>query len=115
MGNHDVQDQHCFIHRKSNDVLIYHFPVRSKKQFFQKVALGGVALDNNKNIPLNQGSHLRKWYTAYQKDSLDEEYKKLILNAEQAKHWIDKGVIKANSDLCQSLLCRTVMQNEVDD
>lgn len=99
MGNHDVRNGWSHLHRNLTDVVVYHFPIRSKKQFFQKVSVGGSALVRNKGIPQNQGSHLREWYDAYQKGELDCEYEKLLLTSDAGEKWVERGVVEVDNAL----------------
>lgn len=60
-GNHDVNLP--FEKKISNKTLeVLHFPIRSSKQFRQKIQLGGKAYSNNKTLSKSVGSTWRKMY-----------------------------------------------------
>lgn len=94
-GNHFVTNKDERITEgKAHDILIYHYPIRSRERFFKKVIRSGSAYANNKIFDEGIGFHLRRWYAQYQAGLLDDEYKKLVLNVEEADKLTRVGVIE---------------------
>jgi hypothetical protein len=92
-GNHDIVQKNvkkC----NSNDIVIYHYPLRSKEHFFTKVKNGGQSYKDNKNLSKSIGWHWRRWFDAYNNGSLDEEYKKLILSKKNVRELTEENIIK---------------------
>lgn len=97
-GNHDIVSQNMngtsIIKENTNNIRIYHFPVRNKNQFFSKVANGGRSYENNKTLHASIGFHWRRWYEYYKNGILDGEYRKLILDRDNAERLISDGMIE---------------------
>jgi len=92
-GNHNLLNYKNFLIRKSSDISVYHFPIRSKKQFFDKVIQGGKAYERNLALNKSIGWHWRRWYEMHKNNSLEEEYLKLIISPENFPEWESKGVL----------------------
>jgi hypothetical protein len=93
-GNHDILNKENLKEKKSDDIIIYHFPIRRKRHFFKKIENGGSAYENNKTLKKKMGWHWRRWYDAYKNGKLEEEYKKLIITREKAEELKEKGIIE---------------------
>jgi len=93
-GNHNVVN--CPEKRKklSKDIIIYHYPLRSKEHFFQKVINGGKSYEKNEKLNNKVGWHWRRWYDSYKKGSLEEDYKKLLLNEHIKKELLQESKIE---------------------
>jgi glycosyltransferase involved in cell wall biosynthesis len=77
----------------SDDIIIYHFPLRNKEQFFNKIPLAGAALTSNKKFKERVGWHWRRWYQSYLKGNLEKEYLKLVITREEAVKLEETGVV----------------------
>ncbi len=74
MGNHKVA---IFPRRSARaKVVIYHYNIRGKRHFMQKMINGGEQLEQNSNR--NGGSHWRHFYRLYREGMLEEEYGRVI-------------------------------------
>jgi len=94
-GNHTVTNKDdSIMEGKSEDIVIYHYPVRNKTQFFQKTIFGGSAYEKNAFHKKDDGFHKRRWYASYNKGLLDEEYKKLILTDAEVDNLLREGFIE---------------------
>lgn len=94
-GNHTVTNKDdSIMEGKSEDIVIYHYPVRSKTQFFQKTIFGGSAYEKNAFHKKDDGFHKRRWYASYNKGLLDEEYKKLIITDVEVGNLLRDGFIE---------------------
>jgi len=97
-GNHAVTNKDDSITEgKSQDIVIYHYPVRSKAHFRQKTILGGSAYENSDIHSRDSGFHKRRWYDDYHKGLLDETYKNLILRDEEVKNLLREGFIEESA------------------
>lgn len=95
MGNHKVA---MCPHRAvwSQDIVIYHFTIRGKKQFINKMVQGGKELEEHKGK--HGGRHWRYFYELYKAGLLEKEYERVVgLNNYDAL--LNDGYIKT----CQSL------------
>ena len=79
MGNHKVA---MFPRRTvwSEDIVIYHFTIRGRQQFIDKMVQGGKELEKHEGK--HGGRHWRYFYELYKQGKLDAEYERVIgLNA----------------------------------
>ena len=79
MGNHKVA---MFPRRTvwSEDIVIYHFTIRGRQQFIDKMVQGGKELEKHENK--SRGRHWRYFYELYKQGKLEAEYERVIgLNA----------------------------------
>lgn len=84
-GNHSIiSNDKKLKFKNSKDIKIYHFPMRSKKLFFQKAINGGESILKNKELDESIGWHWRRWYNSYKNGNLDNEYKNLKITKEKA-------------------------------
>jgi GT2 family glycosyltransferase len=94
-GNHSVTNKDDSIKEgPSHDILIYHYPIRSKANFYRKTILGGSAYESTDIHPKDHGFHKRRWYASYKKGLLDEDYKRLILCNDDADNFLRDGFIE---------------------
>lgn len=94
-GNHAIEDAAPELRQKPVDnVRIYHFPIRGRDHFFRKAIENGRAVEQNKRLHETQSWHIKQWYAAYREGRLEEEYRKLILDSEEARPLIDEGVLE---------------------
>lgn len=93
-GNHSIENLREGVKQTvSDNIEIYHFPLRGKKRFFDKVVKTGKAVEKNVLLSEKQSWHIRRWYSAYKNGKLDEEYKKLVITKEKANELMAKGMI----------------------
>lgn len=74
MGNHKV----AMFPKRQKDcpIRIYHYNIRGKKHFIEKVVNGGQQLERNKSK--HGGRHWRYFYRLFQEGKLEVEYKNVI-------------------------------------
>ncbi len=74
MGNHKVK----MLPQKEvrSDIIVYHYNVRGKQQFLEKMINGGRQLEQHKGR--HGGRHWRYFYALYKEDRLEAEYDKVI-------------------------------------
>ena len=74
MGNHKVR---MFPERsRRSDITVYHYNIRGRKQFLEKMVNGGRQLEQHKGR--HGGRHWRYFYTLYKQGQLDAEYDRVI-------------------------------------
>lgn len=94
-GNHFVTNKDSSVAEGiSKDILIYHYPIRNKAQFFQKTIQSGSSHERNKKLDKKMGFHVRRWYKSYKKGLLDKEYKKLILKDTEVNEFLKQGFVE---------------------
>ena len=74
MGNHKVSMLPHIEHRA--DITIFHFNVRGREQFMQKMINGGQQLEQHKGR--HGGRHWRYFYKLYKEGKLAEEYDRVV-------------------------------------
>lgn len=97
ISNHSIRtNDQGFKVKKIDNIKIYHFPIRNKKQFECKVIKLGTAGENNPEIMKDNETnwHVKRWREAGRSGNLDAEYKRLILDKNQASGLINQGVIR---------------------
>ncbi len=67
-GNHAVARRGFARRARCSDVVIHHFPVRSREGFLRKVEQGGRAYERNTQVPETAGWHWRRWYRMLRED-----------------------------------------------
>ncbi|MDH5545025.1 MAG: hypothetical protein OEZ43_05495 [Gammaproteobacteria bacterium] len=102
-GNHRLVNRKEFVHRASQDITIYHYPVRNRDQFHQKVIAGGSSLERNTKLSKDSGWHWRRWYESYKKGNLDLTYKQMTISPSDDQMLISNGIIRKDSTLSLTL------------
>lgn len=74
MGNHKVKMLPQFTSR--SDITIYHYNIRGKKQFVDKMVNGGRQLEQRKQK--HGGRHWRYFYALYKQGLLEAEYDRVV-------------------------------------
>lgn len=99
-GNHDVIDRKTYFRKSSEDILIYHYPLRGRTHFYRKILNGCKVVENKgKNI----SAYWRRWYRAYQDGRLEGEYRNLVLDKTEADELIKRGVVAEENEMRQIL------------
>lgn len=74
MGNHKVKM--LLQYTKKSDIIIYHYNIRGRKPFIEKMVNGGKQLEQHKGR--HGGRHWRYFYQRYKENKLNEEYDRVI-------------------------------------
>jgi hypothetical protein len=90
-GNHDAR--HEGRSALCADILIYHYPVRTFREFLTKVINHGTSLENNPSIPPHIGWHVRRWFALYRQGLIEEEYRRLLVDRQQMEGYLQSGVL----------------------
>ncbi len=75
-GNHTVSGHGLYKKTDSVGIEIFHYPIRSYKQFKTKVANAGSGYAKNKELSKNTGFHKKYWYDLLLKNELKKEFDK---------------------------------------
>lgn len=111
-GNHTIANKRSgIIDKTSQDITIYHYPLRNMEHFINKVVLSGKAFERNKSIDNKMGIQVWRWYNSYQKGLLDEEYKNLLLHKTEIDKLKIEGLIE-EIDFNALILGHTVDGNQ---
>jgi len=94
-GNHSIinKTEHI-LEGWARDITIFHYPQRGKNRFFLKVINAGSSYEKNTSVDRHTGFHLRRWYESYKRGTLDEDYKKLVLNSNEIAQLLHEGRIE---------------------
>jgi hypothetical protein len=79
---------------KSEDIIIYHYPVRNINQFIKKIKNAGSAYEINKRLDKSIGFHTRRWYEDYKNNRIEDTYGNMILKEEDVVKLKKKNVIQ---------------------
>ncbi|MFA6160260.1 MAG: glycosyltransferase family 2 protein [Parcubacteria group bacterium] len=94
-GNHSIiNNNNKYEVANFTDIEVYHFPLRNRDRFFNKVIITGKAVEKNRLLTKDMSFHIRKWYDAYKNGKLEEEYKKLVIAKEEAEELKKEGIIE---------------------
>lgn len=82
---------------------ILHFPLRSRSQYINKIRVGGRALMNNTELPLNVGATWRKQYEELQQTGSLSFLESSIVNNEELEELISSGAVVEDTRLKSAL------------
>lgn len=96
MGNHKV----CMFPRYSqrSKIRVYHYTVRGRQAFIEKMANGGKQLEQRKNK--HGGRHWRYFYELYKENKLHEEYNRVI-GADSFEQLQKDGHVKTDNTIVE--------------
>lgn len=97
-GNHEIVsiNNTKAIMVKSNDLTVFHFPVRNKQQFYDKVLKGKYLIKKEKPGE-GESWHWKAWTKELNAGNINELYKNLILSEKNAKKLINKKIVEERS------------------
>ncbi len=97
MGNHKVK---MFPMRSEDcDIRVYHYNIRGKRQFMEKMINGGKQLENHKGK--HGGRHWRYFYALYKEGKLEQEYARVI-GANSFQQLVEDGYIQVDNTIVDS-------------
>lgn len=102
-GNHYVFVNGRLAPRAVAPVTILHFPVRSRAQFFNKIAKGGAAYARNTELPHSAGLAWRHLYQLYLDGRLNEVYDSALLTDDQIAGGLAAGELVRDLRLIEAL------------
>lgn len=91
-GNHNISLPGRSLNiKKSDDIVIFHFPYRDFEGFQSKILLGGTAYQANTRLPKGVGRTWRELYKLACSGNLKDYYASLTLSDNQISAMLDKG------------------------
>ena len=90
-GNHAVLGRDLKLLDNWEQIVIFHFPMRSYSQFANKIRKGGRAYARNTALPPEMGSTWRELYRLYERGELEEYYARHEVQADEIEEGIRHG------------------------
>jgi hypothetical protein len=90
-GNHRVRRDGHELAAEPSPITILHFPVRSYRQFANKIAKGGAAYKRNTHLPVEMGSTWRNLYEVWQRGELEAYYRSLVADEVTVERGLREG------------------------
>ncbi len=95
VGNHEIiSNSKKVIMAKSRNITVYHFPVRSKKLFYDKVVKAKYAITDNDKIQIETAWHWHQWVKELNSGNFDQSYRNVIISIEDSKKLIEQKIIE---------------------
>lgn len=101
-GNHDAEYE-TNVSGSDSPITIYHFPVRSRKQFELKVTQGGQAYARNSMLAIGVGWHWRRWYHMLQTEGLDAVMADVLPSSEKLQQDLKAGILRRDRHIPREL------------
>lgn len=102
-GNHGVRVGDRAVDVAVSPISILHFPIRSKKQFFNRIKMGGAAYARNDHLDKDIGNTWRHLYKRYVDGTLDDVYRKEVLEADAIEQGLKDGLLLRDERLSNAL------------
>ncbi len=90
-GNHSVRRNAHALVAESAPITILHFPMRSYRQFENKIVKGGAAYKRNTCLPREIGSTWRQLYEVWQRGELQAHYQAAVADEESIQRGLREG------------------------
>jgi hypothetical protein len=98
-GNHAVSIAGAVIPALDTGIRILHFPLRTYAQFENKIAKGGRAYANNKELPPEIGGTWRRLYERYEAGGLPAYYDAQVPGEEAIRRGLADGRLEEDTRL----------------
>jgi hypothetical protein len=102
-GNHGVRIAGNAVPAPDSPITVLHFPVRSRAQFFNKIANGGAAYARNRELPPEIGAAKRHLYALYQAGDLETVFWKELFTREDVADGLARGTLVHDGRLADAL------------
>jgi hypothetical protein len=90
-------------------ITILHFPVRSRAQFFNKIAKGGAAYARNSELDPTIGKTWRHLYEQYLDGKLDDVYRSEVVTDEEVASGLATGALARDERLIRALAAPRIL------
>jgi hypothetical protein len=90
-GNHSVRRNGHALVAEPAPITILHFPMRSYRQFENKIVKGGAAYERNTRLPREIGSTWRQLYEVWQRGELQAYYQASVADDEAIQRGLREG------------------------
>jgi hypothetical protein len=108
-GNHRVHAGGRPVECAPAPITILHFPVRSRAQFFNKIAKGGAAYARNGELDPAIGKTWRHLYELYLDGKLDDAYRNEVATDEEIARGLAAGALARDERLIRALAAPNVL------
>lgn len=105
-GNHEVNRHGRALAAAAGPITVLHFPMRSYRQFANKIVKGGAAHDRNKELPIEMGATWRYLYGLYQRGELEAYYQASVADDEAVARGLRDGNLVRDERLRAALSSR---------
>jgi hypothetical protein len=102
-GNHGVWRNEKRLHSIAGPLQIFHYPLRSYKQFENKIVKGGAAYEANTELGYQTGSSWRELYKLWQAGGLPSYFKEKILSPEEIEERLQTGALLIDETAADTL------------
>jgi SAM-dependent methyltransferase len=106
VGNTTADFLGGIVRKPCPEIVTYHFPVRTYRQFERKVVNAGAAYASNKQLPKEAGWHLRYMYETWKAGKLEEEYRRIVPDRATVAECMRMGILEVDCTIY------AVMRNE---
>ena len=101
-GNHDATFSRP-VTKEESDILIYHFPVRTRGQFETKVRNGGSSYAANPDFPIAVGWHWRRWHRMMETHGIEKALADALPDAESLAHGVSDDTVAIDDTMLSTL------------
>jgi len=89
-GNHKISMPEGSTVDSSNQLIIFHYPLRTFQQLQNKIVLGGAAYERNMESPKQQGAVWKQLYSLHRESKLEEWYRSQV----QSQELLRRGIME---------------------
>jgi hypothetical protein len=101
-GNHGAE--HAMpVGTEPSEILIYHYPIRSRAQFAQKIGQGGAAYAKNRELPVTIGWHWRRWHRMISSGTFDHALAEVMPTAAAIAAGLEDGSVIEDTTMVEAL------------
>jgi len=93
-GNHSAEHIAFWKKHQSEDLHVYHYPIRSYQQFYNRVKTRKKVLDKYPDAKL--GNHEKRWKKMFENGTLEIEYDKFLFDSKEIKTLEKAGIVVEN-------------------
>lgn len=110
-GNHNVTYPADLKSTSDAGLEIFHFPIRSWKQFSDKIIYGGAAYARNSELPPNIGDGWRRLYQFHLNGTLMDYFQSKILSNEEIQKGVETAKYSEDPRLRDYLVSKKIIEN----
>jgi len=97
-GNHGARYDRD-VRTEPSEIVVYHFPVRSREQFEVKIREGGAAYARNAELPPGIGWHWRRWLAKIENEGLDAALSEALPSGAMVRKGLRSGAILRDTSM----------------
>lgn len=100
-GNHEAVYETASP-KESTNILIYHFPIRSREQFVRKVEQGGAAYERNTELSPTVGWHWRRWYRKAKRGDVEAALREALPSEVRIRSDLRNGKVVVDTTIMEA-------------